>query len=81
MKKVVLTRGVMKLHYKAPQRVIVKATDIANAFLAGGIQARKLNNGKYSVLNVDTNNRILIDKDSQMHLMEHQQYNKLIDRR
>lgn len=79
MKKVQLHKGVMKLHYNAPQRIIDKAIDLANEYLAGGLTPRKLSNGKLKVIDVDTNNRIVIKGES-ISLYEHQQYNKEIKR-
>lgn len=79
MKKVTLTQGVMKVHYNAPQRIIDKAVLLANDFIAGGLTPRKLSNGKLRVIDVDTNNRIVI-KGSTISLYEHQQYNKEIKR-
>lgn len=80
MKKVRLDKGVMKLHYKAPQRIVERATQLANTFLAGGISSRKLTNGKGSVIDVNPDNRIVIDSRNNFHLLEHQQYNTFIVR-
>ena len=77
MKKVQLHKGVMKVHYNAPQRIIDRAIELANQYLAGGLTPRKLSNGKLYVINVDTNNRIVIKGES-ISLYEHQQYNKKV---
>ncbi|QOE32213.1 putative YafQ-like ribonuclease toxin [Klebsiella phage Muenster] len=77
MKKVQLHKGVMKVHYNAPQRIIDRSIELANQYLAGGLTPRKLSNGKLYVINVDTNNRIVIKGES-ISLYEHQQYNKKV---
>lgn len=78
MKKINLSTGELRLHYKAPQRIIDKAVELANQYIAGGLTPRKLSNGKLKVIDVDTNNRIVIEANGKINLYEHQQYNKKI---
>jgi len=81
-KQVQLINGeFMKLHYKPQQKIIDKATKAANGLLAGNIKARKLSNGLFSVLDVSRTERIVIDKEKQLHLMSHEKYNDFVNQR
>ncbi|BEH88216.1 hypothetical protein [Klebsiella phage phiKp_21] len=70
----------MKVHYNAPQRIIDRAIELANQYLAGGLTPRKLSNKKGLVLDIDPDNRIVIDNTGKMNLLQHQQYNTWITR-
>ena len=79
MIKVQLSKdNILRVHYKAPQRIITKAVTLANEFINGNLLPRKLSNGKLRVIDVDTNNRIVIENTGKINLYEHQQYNKKI---
>lgn len=72
--------NILRVHYKAPQRIITKAVELANEFINGNLLPRKLSNGKLRVIDVDTNNRIVIESTGKISLYEHQQYNTAIKR-
>lgn len=79
-KQVKLVNGsFMRLHYKPIQRVIQRGIEVANQYLLGEIRPRKLNNGKFEVLEVSRTERIVIDKDKNIHLMSHEKYNDYIN--
>lgn len=39
--------NILRVHYKAPQRIITKAVQLANEFINGNLLPRKLSNGKF----------------------------------
>lgn len=81
-KQVLLVNGeFMRLHYKPQQKIVDKATKVANDFIAGGIRPRKLSNGIFSVLDISRTERIVIDKEKQIHLMSHEKYNDFVNQR
>lgn len=80
-KKVQLVNGdFMKLHYKPIQRVIDRGVAVANKYVLGEIRPRKLNNGKFEVLEVSRTERIVIDKDKNIHFLSHEKYNDFIEK-
>lgn len=81
-KQVQLVNGsFMRLHYKPQQKVIDKATKVANQYVNGEVRPRRLSNGIFQVLDVTRTERIVIDKDKNIHLMSHEKYNDFIDQR
>lgn len=81
-KQVQLVNGsFMRLHYKPQQRVIDRAVEVANQFVKGEVRARKLRNGYFSVLDVSRTERIVIDKDQNIHFLSHEKYNDFVEKR
>lgn len=81
-KQVQLVNGsFMRLHYKPQQRVIDRAVVVANQFVKGEVRARKLRNGYFSVLDVSRTERIVIDKDDNIHFLSHEKYNDFVEKR
>lgn len=80
MKKVNLGDRTLKIHGKPQPRVLKKAIDMAQQFCSGTLQARKLSNGHYSVLEVSRTERIVIDGED-LHLMTHEKYNLFVNQR
>lgn len=81
-KQVQLINGsFMKLHYKPQPKVIKKAVKIANQFVNGEVRPRRLSNGLFQVLDVSRTERIVIDKDRNIHFLSHEKYNDFIDQR
>lgn len=81
-KQVQLANGsFLKLQGKPQQKIIDKATKVANEMIAGNVRPRKLLNGLFSVLDVSRTDRIVIDKEDQLHLMSHEKYNDFVNQR
>lgn len=81
-KQVQLVNGsFMRLHYKPQQRVIDRAVEVANQFVRGEVRARKLSNGYFSVLDVSRTERIVIDRDQNIHFLSHEKYNDFVEKR
>ena len=81
-KQVQLVNGsFMRFHYKTQQRVIDRAVEVANQFVKGEVRARKLRNGYFSVLDVSRTERIVIDKDDNIHFLSHEKYNDFVEKR
>lgn len=81
-KQVQLINGCfMRLHYKPQQRVINRAIDVANQYVKGEVRARKLRNGYFSVLDVSRTERIVIDKEQNIHFLSHEKYNDFVEKR
>jgi len=78
MKKISFNDKTIKVH-NISQDTLLKAMDVIRKFYAGTNSTRTLRNGKFKVLNVDSDTRVLI-KDKVLHIMTHQFYNKFIDR-
>ena len=80
MKKMSLDNGgVIRFHNKPNINVIEKALDLIKSVDCGDVHPRKLNNGKFKVLEMGRSMRIVIDGD-RYHFMTHEEYNKFIDR-
>lgn len=71
----------LKLHYKPQKHILDKAVTIATQYINSEINARKLSNGLFSVLEVTRNERIVIDAKDQMHFMSHEKYNQFVNQR
>lgn len=81
-KQVQLVNGsFMRLHYKPQARVIDRAIKVANQYVRGEIRSRKLRNGIHQVLDVSRTERIVIDKDKNLHFLSHEKYNDFIEHR
>lgn len=81
-KQVQLVNGsFMRLHYKPQQRVIDRGVDVANKYIRGEVKSRKLRNGYFEVLEVSRTERIVIDKDRNIHFLSHEKYNDFIEKR
>lgn len=81
-KQVQLVNGnFMRLHYKPQPKVIDKAIQVANKFVKGEVRPRRLSNGLFQVLDVSRTERIVIDKDQNIHFLSHEKYNDFIDQR
>jgi|AGFT01.1.fsa_nt_gi hypothetical protein len=81
-KQVELVNGnFMKLHYKPQKKIVEKAVKAANSFISGDLHARKLSNGLFQVLDISRTERIVIDKEKQLHLMSHEKYNDFVNQR
>ncbi|EAR2661076.1 hypothetical protein EI314_24610 [Salmonella enterica] len=81
-KQVQLINGnFMRLHYKPQKKIIEKATKVANDFVSGAVRPRKLSNGLFQVLDISRTERIVIDKEKQIHLMSHEKYNDFVNQR
>ena len=66
--------------YNVPQKFLDKCVVLIKQYLAGELSGRKLNNGKFVVLSLGREYRVLIDGDS-FRVMNHNHYNKYIDAR
>jgi hypothetical protein len=78
MAKLTVLDKVVKV-YNVPQKFLDKCLEVIREFLSGTISSRKLNNGKFDVISVGREYRIVIDGDT-FRVMNHNHYNKYIDR-
>lgn len=81
-KQVKLINGeFMRLHYKPQQKVIDKAVKVANMYVQGEVRPRRLQNGYFQVLDVSRTERIVIDKNDNIHFLSHEKYNDFVEKR
>ncbi len=78
MAKIKVLDKVVKV-YNVPQKFLDKSIEIIKQYLKGEVQSRSLNNGKFDVISVGREYRIVIDGDM-FRVMNHNHYNKYIDR-
>lgn len=72
----------MKIKTKIRDPKVLKlAQKVLKDYIDGKTHCRKSNNGFYKVLNVGTEYRIMINNNNRVELLNHQSYNKKIDRR
>lgn len=80
MKKIMIEDIQLRIHFKAQSKVLDKAIRVVQDYRKGCIRPRKLNCGLFSVIDVNRDNRIVID-NGKLNLLTHEQYNAYITRR
>lgn len=78
MSKITVLDKAVKV-YNVPSKFLDKCIEVIKQYLNGTVKSRALNNGKFSVISVGREYRIVIDGDT-FRVMNHNHYNKYIDR-